>query len=184
MKLNWIGRGLRRFRRDHRGVAALEFALITPMILGAYFGMSELSSAMMTQRRTSHSASALGDLATQYQTLHSTDISNIFAASSIIMQPFSTSPLQLRLTSITLQSSGKATVDWSQVQGGLAAYTTGSTIAALPAGLLVNTGDNIVMSEAKYAYTSPVAYMLPSGLNFSDTFYLRPRYGATIVCCT
>ena len=31
------------------------------------------------------------------------------------------------------------------------------------------------MSEAKYTYTSPVSYMLPSAFNYSYVFYLRPR---------
>ena len=174
----------RAFRRDRRGVSALEFALIAPMALMGYLGMSELSSAMMVQRRTSHSASALGDLATQYQTLTLSNVSDIFAASSIVMQPFPTTTLQLRLTSITLQSTGKATVDWSQAQGGLTAYTKAAVMSGLPAGLLVNTGDSVVMSEAKYVYTSPVSYLLPSAFNFSDSFYLSPRYGATIACST
>jgi Flp pilus assembly protein TadG len=179
-----LRRALGAFRRDRRGVSAVEFALIAPMIIAGYFGMSELSSAMMVQRRTSHAASALGDLTTQYQTLTLSNVTDIFAAASIVMQPFSTTPLQLRLTSVTLQSNGKATVDWSQVSSGstLTAYTKTSTMTGLPTGLLVNTGDNIVMSESRYAYTSPVTYMLPSGFNFSDTFYLSPRYGSTIAC--
>ena len=179
-----LHRAWQAFRRDRRGVSAVEFALIVPVICAGYFGMSELSSAMMVSRRTSHAASALGDLTAQYQTLTLSNVNDIFSAASIVMQPFTTTTLQLRLTSITLQSNGKATVDWSQAQGGMTAYTKAAVISSLPTGLLVNTGDSVVMSESKYAYTSPVTYLLPSGYSFSDSFYLSPRYGTTIACST
>jgi len=181
-----LRRATASFLRDRRGVSALEFALIAPIMIAAYCGMSELSSALMTAQRNSHSASAVGDLAAQYQTLQLSDVNNIFAASTLIMQPFTATPLQLRLTSVTLQSGNKAVVDWSEVSGaGISKYAVGATYApTLPAGLLVNTGDSIVISEADYAYTSPVTYTLPKLLNFSNIFYLRPRYGATIACTT
>jgi Flp pilus assembly protein TadG len=177
-----LHRALRAFRRDRRGVSAVEFALIAPVILAGYFGMSELDLALMTQQRTSHAASALGDLTAQYQTLALSNVTDIFSAASIVLQPFPTTALQLRLTSITLQSTGKATVDWSQAQNGLTPYSKGATMSGLPPGLLVNTGDSVIMSEADDVFTSPVNYLLPSGYTFKDVFYLSPRYGATIAC--
>ena len=37
---------LRRFRRDAKGLAALEFALILPVLITMLFGMGELSLAV------------------------------------------------------------------------------------------------------------------------------------------
>jgi Flp pilus assembly protein TadG len=181
-------RACRAFRHDRRGVSALEFALIAPIMLTAYVGMTELSSAMMNQRRVSHSASAVGDLAAQYQTLQLTDVNNIFAAATIILQPFPTTTLQLRLTSVTQQSGGKYVVDWSEVNqsGSMSKYGVGATLpsSTIPTGLLANTGDSLIISESKYTYTSPIAYTLPTALNFNNAFYLKPRYGSTITCLT
>jgi Flp pilus assembly protein TadG len=44
-------RRLSRFWRDRRGVSAVEFALIAPVLMIFYFGMAELTEAMMAQRR-------------------------------------------------------------------------------------------------------------------------------------
>ncbi len=173
--------GWNAFRRDRRGVSALEFALIAPVMITAYFGVSELSTAMMTQRRVSHSASALGDLTAQAQSVTSANVDDILAAAAKMMEPMSTTPLKLRLTSITQQSNGKATVDWSVPSVNQTGYAKGTTMSP-PPGLLVNTGDSIIMSEAAYTWISPVGYIIPNGIPFSDTFYLRPRYGAPIPC--
>ncbi|MFX8036093.1 TadE/TadG family type IV pilus assembly protein, partial [Acinetobacter baumannii] len=82
---------------DEQGVSALEFALIAPVLVLIYFGVGELCEAMMAQRRAQHAASAIGDLATQSQSLAASDVSDIFAAASTIMTPFPTTTLKLRL---------------------------------------------------------------------------------------
>lgn len=169
-----------RFRRDRRGVSAVEFALILPILMLMYFGLGELCEAMMAQRRCAHATSAIGDLASQSTSLASSDVSDIFAASSTIMAPFSTSPLKMRLTSVTGNSSGTPKVDWSCATNGLTAKTVGSTFSGLPSGLVSKSGDSVIVAEGQYTWTSPAKYVLPNGLSFSEIFYLRPRRSAQV----
>ena len=56
---------LEAFRRDRRGVSAIEFGFIAPVILTIYMGLAELSEGLTAQRRVSHVSSALGDLVAQ-----------------------------------------------------------------------------------------------------------------------
>lgn len=180
-------RGLRRFAGEASGVAALEFALIAPVILVLYFGMVELCQGMMADRRASHSASAIGDLVAQSPQLYASDFSDIYAVANTIMAPFPTTTLKLRITSVTAGGAPglTPTVDWSEVpdgQGGFAPITKGSTVT-LPAGLITNPGDNVLMAEGQYQYTSAIGYFLPQGLTFSPRFYLRPRNVAMVKDC-
>ena len=170
-----------RFRRDRRGVSALEFALIAPILILVYFGMAELSEAMMAQRRVSHATSAMGDLVAQHDNaqmpMHlNTDVPNVLAAATDILAPFPTAPLNLRMTSVVVQSDGSTKVDWSAAQGtALPQYAQGTSIT-VPSGLISTTqGDSVIMVESSYHYTSPIGYVLPGGLNFGETFYLKPR---------
>jgi Flp pilus assembly protein TadG len=184
-------RGLRAFRRDRRGVSAVEFALIAPFMIMTYFGLDELAQGMMAQRRVSHAASAVGDLVAQSETLTNTGKDDVFAAATNIVAPFSTTTLKLRVTSITGNASGNPRVDWSDGMTGLAAYAHCATVPGLPTGLVSAAGENVIMAEATYTYTSPVAKILPSGLVFNEKFFLRPRKvtkvartGETTTACT
>ena len=47
---------LKRFSRDRRGSAAVEFAFIAPIMLLMYFGLAEMTQAMMASRRAHHVA--------------------------------------------------------------------------------------------------------------------------------
>jgi Flp pilus assembly protein TadG len=48
-------KGLSGFWRDRRGVSAVEFALIAPVLVIFYCGLAELTQAMMAQRRSATS---------------------------------------------------------------------------------------------------------------------------------
>lgn len=168
-------RFLHRLGFDERGVSALEFALIAPVLVLIYFGVGELCEAMMAQRRATHATSAIGDLATQSQSLASSDVSDIFTVANTIMAPFSTTTLKLRLTSVTMNASSQAMVDWSCSTGGLTVYKAGNSYDSLPSGILSVSGDSIIVAEGQYTWDSPAKYVLPNGLNFSEIYYLKPR---------
>ena len=171
---------LRAFRSDARGASALEFALIAPFLILTYFGMSELAQGMMAQRRVSHAASAVGDLVGQSDKITDDQKKDIFAAATNIVSPFPTSPLMLRVTSITGNASGQPRVDWSDDQGiGLLKHCDAPP-APFPTGLITAAGENVIMAEATYKYTSSVSQVLPKGLTFNERFFLRPRKVAKV----
>ncbi len=195
-------RGLLRLSSDRRGVSALEFALIAPVLVVMLFGMDELSSAIMAQRRVGHAASETGDLVSQYQTITPANASDADDAAGWVIAPFpSTSTgggpttllYQQRITSIMVDSTTSHTprVNWSCApsgQSGLTAYAAGTAMTSLPKDangnyILLSTtaGDSVVMSEATYAYTSPLQYIIKNAINFSNTFYFKPRESNQVV---
>ena len=52
---------LQQFVRDRRGVSAVEFALIAPLMIAFYFGLTEFCQGYMAQKRMGHSAAAVAD---------------------------------------------------------------------------------------------------------------------------
>lgn len=166
-------RFLRKLRRDKRGVSAVEFALIAPAMIASYFGMAEISQALLAERKAAHVASAVGDLVAQSSSVSSTDLTEIFGIASTIMSPYSTASLKMRVSSVTTDAGGIAKVDWSSGSG-LTALTAGSTVTGIPTGVMSN-GQSVVMSEVTYTYDSPVDVVMPNAVTFTRKFYLRPR---------
>jgi len=165
-------RSLRRLRADVAGVAAIEFAFIAPILITMYFGVAELTQAMIAQRRTSHAASTVGDLVAQSTCVTDANLTDIFTVGQAIVSPFPVAALKLRVTSISANAAGTTTVDWS-VGSGMSGFGTGSAIA-VPAGV-ISANQSIVRADSSYTYTSPVNYILPSPVTFTNTYYLRPR---------
>lgn len=164
---------LRSLGRDRRGVSAVEFALIAPAMIAFYFGLAEITQALLAERKAGHAASAIGDLVAQSSSVSGEDLTDIFAIAETIMDPYPTTTLQMRVSSVTADAGGTPKVDWSSASG-MTALTAGSTVTGIPSGV-VSAGQSVVMSEVTYSYDSPVDFMVPSGVTFNRKFYLRPR---------
>ncbi len=186
--LRRLGRlvSLKAFFGDKRGVSAVEFALLAPILIMAYLGLAELTLGMMASRRTSHLAATIGDLAAQSDTLTLSNISDLWAIGSSMLMPFSTdnTTLKIRLSSVTMVGSN-ATVQWSQATTGTTGYAKGSVIPSITTAQIA-AGESLMMTEVEYDYTSPIsspmANFLPGMQVFKDTFYHHPRNGAAVAC--
>ncbi len=161
---------LRRWARDRRGSAAVEFAFVAPLMIALYYGLSETTIGMMCDRRASHVAFTIGDLIAQDTQVSTTEMTDVFNVGKTIMTPFATTTLGMRVTSVKAGSSS-TTVVWSKTSGSMSALSGTVTV---PTGLLA-TGDTLIIAESTYVYTSPVQKMLPTPITFNQKFYLRPR---------
>ena len=167
-----------RLGRDERGVSAVEFAMLAPVLIGFYFGMAEFCQGYMAQKRMGHVTSMVADLVAQEESVATANLDDIFDLGGLIMKPFNASGLKQRVSSVT-RTAGVARVDWSRGDG-MAARAVNSTIT-LPANLIVD-GQSVVVSEATYDYDSPVDYFMPGITRFSQTYYLRPRTVDKTLC--
>jgi Flp pilus assembly protein TadG len=196
---------LRRLGRDQSGVSAIEFALLVPIMLVMFFGMVELSMAIMTQRRASHGDAAIGDLVSQYgnpsyvggvaqgtapvnPAITPVSMNDIFVAGDLIIAPYPTVPFETRISSIVVDANGNARINWSCISTPVTGVTktmtaplTAVTITTtVPSGMLTTTpGDSIIMSESTYPYTSSLQYFLKNVINFNNTYYFKPRASST-----
>lgn len=162
---------LRRLMRDQRGVSAVEFALLAPVMIGLYFGMTEFSQGFMAQKRMNHVAAVVGDLVGQSTALTTSDLDGIMDVGDLIMAPYPVQTLRLRVSSVIRQNNAY-TVQWSR-----GSNWSGSAAPTVPDGLISN-GQTVIVSEARYTYVS--AMNLADGVNLSHTAYNLPRDQAPI----
>ena len=167
----WLGR-LRRLTSDRTGVSAVEFALILPLMLTLYIGGIQISEALTISRKVTHVTSSLGDLVAQSKTISNSDMTNILNAAAAVMAPYSGDPLQIKVSGITIDTNGKATVAWGDARNDTA-LAKGATVT-LPAA--VNQANSfLVMTEVHYPYTPTIGYVLTGNFDLTDKFYQRPR---------
>lgn len=169
-----FGFSLRRFARDQRGVSALEFAMLAPVLIVFYFGMAETVQAMMAKRKIGHIASVIGDLVAQDQTVTTAEFTDLWTIGATLASPFPTAgKLGMRVSSVSANAAGDVTVDWSCVSGtGLTAKSGAWT--GIPAGL-IGANQSLIIAETRYPYDSPIKRIVPDTVTFTNIYYLRPR---------
>ena len=169
-RLKW--RGVRGLRYNEQGVSAVEFALIAPLLIVLYLGSIELSLLMQADRRVTQTSASLGDLTARLSTVTDADMTEMFAAAKIMMQPYDAGDAGMRITSIVDNGDGTAKVAWSDAHN-LSAYSPGATMD-LPDGIMPSPG-SIIMAEVEYDYESSFGYIISTTKTITDKFYLRPR---------
>ncbi len=176
------GRGLqffwRRWRRDRRGVAAIEFAMLMPVLLLMYLGGFETSEAVSTYRKVADTTVELANVAAQYTTMSSADVSTVMNASSQIMTPCSTSNLSIVLSEITIDANNNATVTWSQTYNGGAGLTPGSNFS-MPSGMST-ASTSFILVQTKYLYVPSIGTQFISSIPMSDQIFMLPRQSGSI----
>jgi Flp pilus assembly protein TadG len=172
--------------RDRRGVIAIEFAVIAPVMLVMFFGTVEFSSGIAVDRKVTLMARTLSDLTSQNLSVTDTQLTNFFNASTGMMWPYSSTPTKSTITELYVDPNTLAArVQWSN---GSVPRSAGSTVA-IPTALQVG-GTYLIFSEVSYLYVPSVGYVMgKAGINLSDFTFTRPRQSTcvmynTAVCTT
>ncbi len=166
------------FAGDQRGVSAIEFAMLAPVMIALYFGVVEISQGIAAQRKVTMTARTIADLVSQTQNATDTYVTNALNAATAVMAPFPDSKLKITVSSIAI-ANGTAKVSWSEANKNGTARAKGSTVALDPA--LAIDGGTLIWSEVEYAYTPAIGYVISGTLTMKDRLYMRPRQA---VCVT
>lgn len=171
-------RGLaRRFALSRRGVAAVEFAFVLPVMLTVYFGIVEVAQGVMIDRKITDLNRALADLTAQGTSISDTEMSNIFDAAQTIMAPFTSVAPKMAIVSVVIDSGGVAKVCWS-AQRNTTVPKRGDTVT-LPDNLKI-ASTSLIMAKASYDFTPTVGYLVTGPITIGNTpIYMRPRVGKT-----
>lgn len=168
-----------RFRRNKSGIAAVEFAMIVPLMAALYMGAVEFGQVLAVDRRVATVASATADLIAQAEEISASDVTDIFAISSSIMKPYDESMLKIVLTSVVADDENNTTVGWSEAYNGASAETEGAQYT-LPSTNMTQPFGSIIVAEVEYTYRSPVLFHIDEDIVLTNTYYLRPRKSLTV----
>ena len=171
-------RGLRRLAADRRGIAAVEFALVVPVVIVVYLVGFELMEASTVNRKLTDTTVQVANVTAQFTTMGSADVANVFAASSQIMTPYPTTNLAMVLSEVTTDSTGSGKVAWSQPYQGGVQLAQGSTVT-MPAGFQTpNT--SYILVQTSYSYQPVIGGAFIQPISMTNQIFMLPRSSSSI----
>jgi len=174
---------LAQFWRDRRGVSALEFAIVFPLMAALYLGGTAATQGIVIKRKVTLTARTIGDLVSQYANITDATRDTIWAAASAVTQPYPTTPLTMYFSSVNIDANGAGKILWSE------GYSTGAQVAGravnsvvtFPAGFgATSPNTTVIMAEVTYSYTPPVGAAYFPAIPLNEIFYSRPRRVSSI----
>lgn len=187
-----------RFAKDAKGVAAVEFAIIAPLMIALYFGVLELSLGYQASRKVSLLSRTAADLSSQASaSLSAADMTDIRNSANWILNPFPIAAGQVRMTVSSVSFDGRtgvtppiATVNWSvsnenvrRACGQLTVVASNAqpSLTTIPTGVAV-AGTSIIVADVSYDYKPLIGGSFKSfgdgtvsQLTMSQTSYMKPR---------
>lgn len=166
-------RTLRRFAVDEKsGLAALEFAIIAPMMILLVFGSVDLIDTLGANKRAQNATSSIADVVARDDAVSNAEIDGLWAALDVLMYPDPGTSMQMRVTSVQIDTATSARVVWSEGHGMTARVA--NTTVDLPAQMMT-PGTSVIMTESTYPYTAPLGFLHAGSRNLEHESYRRSR---------
>lgn len=174
----------KRFARDERGVSAIEFVLIFPLLVTMLAGTVDIGQALTVSRKMNQVVSTLGDMTSQQSAWTTTDIDAIIAGTSTIIEPFSKTDLQIDLAVLDVDASLATKVNWARGYNKTALSKNAASPVTIPTNI-AQSGVQLIAVKATYSLTTPFSKLLKpitgvTTYNYQKTYIMRPRNGNTI----
>jgi Flp pilus assembly protein TadG len=184
-----------RFARENRGIAAIEFALVVPLMLTMYLGTMEISAGISINKKVSRVSATVADLVTQQDIVTKSDLESIMEIGESILFPYATDKPDIVVVGIDVDSTypegGK--VVWSR------RYNKGTFATGAPAGNDIFVPNNLrvdgtflVRVDTDLDYVPVVSWLIGNSvgttkngvgvIEMNERYFLRPRLGDTVVC--
>lgn len=168
-----------RFLADRRGVAAVEFALVLPVMLGIWLGMAEMTFSYGSDKRLALAANTMADLAARQRDLRNDGVfDGIFSGGKAVAWPDGQgTEMTMVLTVATYDADGKTTV--AKSRGYNRAGLAEGTPITVTEGLVV-AGQEGCLIVASLELTQAVVFMTKvfgTERTLSHTFAYAPRGG-------
>ena len=171
----------RRFAVSTGGVAAIEFAVILPVLLLFLLATIDAGRAIGVYLKVRAATYTLDAIANQYTTIQATDMTSILGATAVVLSPYSASPVVVTISQMALTSSSTK-VSWSATLNGTA-LTRGNPGTAPSAFAPTSSGvtNYVIQGVVSYTYTPMFIYFIKNAITLSDTLYVTPRSSKCIV---
>ncbi len=170
-------------QRDERGIAAIEFAMIVPIMFFLFVGSVEFSQAITVDRRVTQIASSTADLVAREKTITTAQLDNIMTIAKVLMRPYDTTKMKITLVSVGAKAGNNSItkVCWAyNFQGGTHTYAKGD-VYSLPTKDIIDAGGSVMVAEVEYDYTPLIFnYFITTSTKLTDKFFLKPRVSSMI----
>ena len=169
---------------DQSGLAALEFALMAPIMMMLLLASFEVTRYILIAQKTEKAAVTVSDLVAQSKDLSTANLDVMILAVEEVMKPFDfDADGYVIISSVSRVGSGSATVNWQYA--GSHSWTQSSQLgsagntAILPTGFTLEPNEGVIIAEVYYNFRPILtsAGVVPSSKALYKIGVYKPRLG-------
>lgn len=164
-----------RWLRSEDGMAAVEAALVFPVLLAVLLGTYDLGNAILANQKTIRASQVTADLIARNSMVDSVMIEDSIEAGELALEPFSTSSYGVDIVSISFDDNGDASIDWRETRNMTPLDDILSRVEALS-----DAGDGVLVVASAYDFEPIFAGFVVDTIEMQEIAFARGRKGARI----
>tara|TARA_R110002126_G_scaffold156252_16_gene303589 strand:+ start:502 stop:1131 length:630 start_codon:yes stop_codon:yes gene_type:complete len=170
-----------------RGVGAVEFALLVPVLLILYVGSLEISVAMSVNKKLTKASAVATDIISQSTSTDQGSLQEMLGVAKSVIAPFDADNLDFEVIGIKIDNSGVSTIAWSWDEDNNTPFVANTPITiptayAIPKTFLLKTTINM-----EYKFIMALRDIVNDGfenrtVDMQKVYYLHQREAEDIIC--
>lgn len=160
----------KRWACEEGGVAAVEAALLFPVMLTLLLGMVDIGNAILSNQKTITASQVAADLIARKETVSTTDINEAIEAARLAIEPFPTSTFGIDIVSLRFDNNGAPQIVWRVTQN-MAPNDT----AVASTALIGEPGEGMVVVSAVFRYDPIFAGFVIDEIPMEEVAFVRGR---------
>lgn len=170
---------LSRLASDARGVAAVEFGYIAPVMMLMLLGTIEVSRAVAIDRRFGLATSMVADLIGREKKMTAADLNAIYNIVAHLMQPYPATTLKIKVVPVKANPSNASNTEVYAATNNRPSYNGAPlppkcSAYTVTAGLL-GAGQSVIVVESQYGYQPLLTGNIIQAATWTDKAVVAPR---------
>jgi Flp pilus assembly protein TadG len=175
-----VPRLARKFGHDARGMAALEFACLVPIILLMLIGTVEVSRAVAMDRRFTLVTSMVADLVAREEKMSAADLTAVYKIVNQVMSPYDASSLKISVVPVKASPSDATKTRVYASTTNRPSHNGGPQLSKCSSYSLATSfiakGASVIVVEASYNYKPIFLNYVLGAATWTDKAYATPRH--------
>lgn len=177
MALNLIIKPIRQWGRDVRGLAAMEFAMVFPIMIVLLLGIIELGNGIQANQKVIASSQIVADLLTRVEEVTDEQLEDAKSAGRLALTPFDQDLVGFDIISVRYDADGAdddaepdPVIVWRDT-------TNMDPIANIPVNVqsLALAGDGVMLVYVRFPYEPPFGTRIVGNITMIENTFSRGR---------
>lgn len=171
----------RRFGADRSGAALIELGFAVPVLVIVLLGCFEATRYVLLHQKMNRAAASTADLVAQLSAVTDAQLTDLFDAASQLLKPYDLGANGRIIVSSVHRpdAADPPEIAWQRLSSGGIPATSNigaeGADAALPPGLTVDAGENVIVTEVFYSYEPFFLGTLFEPSEITHDAFNRPR---------
>ncbi len=177
MMVDWFYtvHAIRTWWENEEGLAAIEAAMLFPVMTTLMLGTYDLGTGIVLNGRTITATQVAADLISRDKTVNLADINDIIVAAQLVYEPFGLQDFGIDIVSVEFDSQRRPQVLWRETRDMEANSNALENINGMG-----EPGDGMVVVTVEYTYKPLFAKHFTSDYNMVEVAYTRGRRSPTV----